>query len=78
MFSTAIITSLAASSVATCSVNPSAYRRCQRNGGCTTTVCAPSCSAARTLRSSLGIGLAPHTRCEISRHGACTDNTGTR
>ena len=41
-----------------------------------TTVWAPSCSAARTLRSSFGIGLAPHTRCEISRHGACTANTG--
>ncbi|SKS68666.1 Uncharacterised protein [Mycobacteroides abscessus subsp. abscessus] len=76
MFSTATWTSLESSSAATCSANPSAYRRCHRNGGCTTTVCAPNFSAARTLRSSFGIGLAPQTRCDTSKHGACTDNTG--
>jgi hypothetical protein len=38
MFSTATITSLDASSSATWSLNPSAYLRCHRNGGWTTTV----------------------------------------
>ena len=38
---------------------------------------APSDSAIRTDRSSLATGSAPHTRCEISRHGACTAWTGT-
>ena len=49
---------------------PRAYSRCHRNGGCTTTVAEFNFSATSTERASLVIGSDPHTRCEISRHGA--------
>src|SRR5690606_18526834 len=48
-----------------------------RNGGCTTTVRAPSSSAASTLRRSRTSGSDDHTRWVISSDGECTDRTGT-
>ena len=53
-----------------------AYWRCQRNGGCTTTVLAPSFSAAAWARWSLTHGSVDHTRWVISRQGACTARIG--
>ena len=53
------------------------YSRCQRNGGCTTTVCAPTSSAASFARTSLIHGSVPQTRCVITRHGACSARIGT-
>src|SRR5690606_7772242 len=70
-------TPLDSSSSATRSANPSAYLRCQRNGGCTTTVRAPSSSAASTLRRSRTSGSDDHTRWVMSNDGECTDSTGT-
>ncbi|CAM5701668.1 hypothetical protein SFUMM280S_00796 [Streptomyces fumanus] len=54
-----------------------AYWRCQRNGGWTTTVLAPSFSAAARARWSFTQGSVDHTRCVMSRQGACTARIGT-
>ncbi|MNW56665.1 hypothetical protein D3C74_343930 [compost metagenome] len=77
MFSTAIVTPVAALSSRTWSANPRAYKPCQRNGGWTTTVPAPSSSARSTVRSSLGPGSRPHTRWLTRSVGACTLRIGT-
>ena len=53
MFSTASVTPVDPAISRTVSTNPAAYRRCQRNGGCTTTVEAPSSAASSAERSSL-------------------------
>ncbi len=76
MFSTAKRTSV---SSAICWMPPRncrAYSRCQRNGGCTTTVWAPHSSAASLARTSLAHGSVPQTRCVITRQGACSARIG--
>ena len=77
MFSTAIAIPDESSSSRTRSAKPSAYLRCQRNGGWITTVDASRSCAACTDRRSRSSGRGDHTRCVISRHGACTASTGT-
>jgi len=76
MFSTAKRTSV---SSAICWIPPRncrAYSRCHRNGGCTTTVCAPHSSAASLARTSLAHGSVPQTRWVMTRHGACSARIG--
>ena len=78
MFSTANRTSVS-SAIRQMPVTKSrAYWRCQRNGGCTTTVLAPSFSAAAWARWSLVQGSVDQTRWVMSRHGAWTASIGTR
>ncbi len=77
MFSTANRTSVSSAIRQTPRTKSRAYSRCQRNGGCTTTVDAPSRSAAAFARCSLVHGSVDHTRWVISRHGACTARIGT-
>ena len=76
MFSTANRTSVSSAIRQTPATKSLAYCRCQRNGGCTTTVEAPSFSAAARARRSLVHGSVDQTRCVISRHGACTARIG--
>ena len=59
------------------STKPAAYSRCQRNGGWTTTTPAPTACAISAERSSLPQGSVPHTRWVNSRHGECTEHTGS-
>ena len=77
MFSTANLTSVSEPILAMPSTNERTYSRCQRNGGWTTTVEAPSSSAAARARSSLAHGSLPHTRWVTSRQGAWTARMGT-
>ena len=58
------------------STKPRAYSRCQRKGGCTTTVSAPTSSAISALRCSLPHASVPQTRCVTNRHGAWIDTIG--
>ena len=59
MFSTANAIPVSASRSAIPSTKPRTYSRCQRNGGCTTTVVAPSSIAISALRRSFAPGLGP-------------------
>ena len=76
MFSTASATPTCSPARATSSANCPAYRRCQRNGGCTTTVWQPRVVAAATERRIRPIGSELHTRCVTARQGACMASTG--
>ncbi|CAM5687937.1 hypothetical protein STENM223S_09868 [Streptomyces tendae] len=78
MFSTANRTSVSSAIRQMPSTKSRAYCRCQRKGGWTTTVDAPSFSAAARARWSLVQGSVDHTRCVISRQGAWTARTGMR
>ena len=77
MFSTAKTTSVSFCIRCSPSTNSRAYSRCQRNGGCTTTVGAPTRSAAALARSSLVHGSVDQTRWVSSRQGAWIARTGT-
>ncbi len=77
MFSTANRTSVSSAIRHTPRTKSRAYPRCQRNGGCTTTVEAPSRSAAACARRSRVHGSVDQTRWVISRQGACTARIGT-
>ena len=77
MFSTAKTTSVSSRIRPTPVTKLRAYSRCHRNGGCTTTVEAPSASAASFDRTSLAHGSVPQTRWVISRQGAWMASTGT-
>jgi len=61
MFSTANSTPCTPASSRMVASNRRAYPACQRNGGCTTTVDAPSVAASSAERSSLRTGLVPQT-----------------
>ncbi|GHG26609.1 hypothetical protein GCM10018784_45020 [Streptomyces hydrogenans] len=77
MFSTAKRTSVS-SAIRQMPVTKSrAYWRCQRKGGWTTTVEAPSRSAAAWARWSLTQGSVDQTRWVMSRQGAWTARIGT-
>ncbi len=76
MFSTAMVTDSRSESSRTPVTKPAAYSRCQRNGGCTTTVSAPTSWAISALFSSLPQGSVPQTRWVSSRVGAWTAQTG--
>jgi hypothetical protein len=76
MFSTASSTPVAAASSLTRSRNRAACRRCHRNGGCTTTVPAPSSAASSAERRSLSPWSRPSAKCASGSTGACTDSTG--
>ena len=70
MFSTATSTPCFCSVARTASVNVRAYLPCQRKGGCTTTVGAPTETASSAERSSFTNGSLPHTNVVSSTTGA--------
>jgi hypothetical protein len=73
MFSTASRMPVSCSRSATPSMNPAAYSRCHRNGGCSTTVSAPTSTARSMDRSIFTQGSLPQTRCVTSSVGAWID-----
>jgi len=77
MFSTARTTPVAAAISRTTSTNRAANDRCQANGGCTTTVAAPSSRASSADRRSLSTWSRPNAKCATGSTGACTDSTGS-
>lgn len=77
MFSTARMAPVLASRAATPSANSRAYSRCQRNGGCRTTVLVPTAWARSIERSIFSQGsFVPHTRWDTNRVGAWMDRMG--
>ena len=78
MFSTANRTSVSSAMRQIPETKSRAYWRCQRNGGWTTTVLAPSFSAAALARWGLVQGSVDQTRWVISRQGAWTARIGIR
>jgi hypothetical protein len=76
MFSTANITAVSSAIWARPASKPLAYSRCHRNGGCVTTVSAPTASATSRARASFAQGSVVHTRCVISKQGAWIEVIG--
>ena len=76
MFSTARAMPVSCSRSATPSTNSPAYSFCQRNGGWSTTVDAPTSWARAIELSTLVHGSGPQIRWVSRSVGACTDTTG--